>query len=394
MMVKLLCTLVMVLGLQVPFGTETLTLDSDHVFLMDADSGQVLINEGGDERIYPASMTKVMTALIVLENTDSTEETVYITNEMWNGLIEANASVAGFYPGSTPTVMDLLYGCLLPSGADAVNALCIHTAGDISSFVHMMNDRAAELGMTSTHYVNPTGLHHPDHVSTAHDTAVLFAYALRSDTFREIIGTAEYTTSEGMRLTSTVNAQAQSVPGFLGGKTGYTEHAGLCLASHAEINGTHLVLVTAHSTSPAGNLRDAMTVYAHYRAGYERRVIAEEGQEIAVLHFLDTKPDRTIRITVPEEIVMDLPQNARIECRTSGSTEITTPVQAGDLLYTYSFTVDGVSVYEQNIRATEDIKRNTLRYFLRITRNAVTSHPRFSVLCLLALILLLNRLRK
>ena len=147
---------------------------SEYVYLMDADSGQVLVNKNGDEKMFPASLTKIMTEILAIENLPDLDAQVTITSQMLSGLAEANASVAGFSAGDQPTVRDLLYGCALPSGADAVNALCYTVAGSVSDFVAMMNAKAAELCMNATHFVNATGLHDENHYSSARDIAILF----------------------------------------------------------------------------------------------------------------------------------------------------------------------------------------------------------------------------
>lgn len=165
-------------------------LISPEAVLMDADSGEVLAAKNADASIYPASMTKVMTALLVLEANPDLDTPVTLPGEIFPALQTEKASMAGFRPGETATVRDLLYGALLPSGAECCEALAREVSGSEEAFVASMNQKAAALGMASTHFCNPTGLHDPEHVSTARDMAVLLRAAMQNEMFRRIFATA------------------------------------------------------------------------------------------------------------------------------------------------------------------------------------------------------------
>ena len=183
--------------------------------------------------------------------------------------------MAGFRPGETATVRDLLYGALLPSGAECCEALAREVSGSEEAFVELMNQKAAELGMRSTHFCNPTGLHDPEHVSTVRDMARLLRAAMQNEGFRAILSAGRYAVPatdlhpEGFTMTSTFWAELGDVSlrrgQFLGGKTGYTSAAGLCLASAAQVKGKRYILVTAgakgnHGTEPY-HIEDAVRVY-------------------------------------------------------------------------------------------------------------------------------------
>jgi hypothetical protein len=146
-------------------------LVSPYAILVDADSGEAVAEKEADVSIYPASMTKVMTALLALEANPDLEQPVTLPEDIFPELRAEGASMAGFQPGETATVRDLLYGALLPSGAECCEALAREVSGSEEAFVELMNQKAAELGMRSTHFCNPTGLHDPEHVSTVRDMA-------------------------------------------------------------------------------------------------------------------------------------------------------------------------------------------------------------------------------
>lgn len=249
-------------------------LNSPHAILLRADSGEVLAEKDADSTIYPASMTKMMTALLAIEANPDLDTPVTLPEEIFPALQAQNASLAGFQPGETATVRDLLYGAMLPSGAECCEALAREVSGSEEAFVARMNQKAAELGMTATHFCNPTGLHDPEHVSTARDMAVLLRAAMQNEMFRTIFATARYTVPptnlhpDGFTMESTFWSELDGTElrrgKFLGGKTGYTSAAGLCLASAAEVKGKTYLMVTAgaqgnHNTEPY-HVDDAVNV--------------------------------------------------------------------------------------------------------------------------------------
>ena len=184
-------------------------LVSPYAILVDADSGEAVAEKKADVSIYPASMTKVMTALLALEANPDVEQPVTLPEDIFPELRAEGASMAGFRPGETATVRDLLYGALLPSGAECCEALAREVSGSEEAFVELMNQKAAELGMRSTHFCNPTGLHDPEHVSTVRDMARLLRAAMQNETFRAVLSAGRYTVPatglhpEGFTMTST-----------------------------------------------------------------------------------------------------------------------------------------------------------------------------------------------
>jgi len=251
------------------------TLNSPYAILMDASTGEVLAEQNADTQMYPASMTKILTAVTAMESVNSLDEIVTMPYEIYATLYEEGASMAGFEAGEQASVRQLLYGVILPSGAECCIALADLIDGSESAFVQRMNEKAQALGMSSTHFVTCTGLHDAQHYSTVRDIAVLLQYALQSSDFREIFTAHSHSVAptaqhpEGFTFYSTMfqSLGDASVTGgeILGGKTGYTEEAGLCLASLAQVNGREYILVTAgapgsHDTEPLHTI-DAKAVY-------------------------------------------------------------------------------------------------------------------------------------
>ena len=245
------------------------------MILIDRETDSILAEKGSKEKIYPASLTKIMTALVAIENLSDLDEEIYLSHENFDGLYEQQASMAGFSPGEVVSLRDLLYGDLLSSGAECAKTLAIEVSGSEDAFVQQMNDRAKELGLSNTHFTNAYGFHDSNHYSTAKDVATLLNKALENETFREIFLTSSYVTKptefnpEGILLESTLFSKMDT-PYFeggqiLGGKTGYTDEAGLCLASLGEKNGKEYILVTAGAnggpdTEPY-HITDAFSIY-------------------------------------------------------------------------------------------------------------------------------------
>ncbi len=247
---------------------------SRNAVLMQAKGAKVLGASLENEQIYPASMTKMMTAIVSIEELDSLDEEITLTTAEFDGLGERDATRAGFEPGETVSARHLLYGVLLPSGAECCIALADHIAGSEAAFVEMMNAKARKLGMTKTHFCDTTGLHDPDHYSTVFDMATLLRYCIKNDDFREIIESPWHYTGptnvhpDGITFYSTLfnNVEDPHVTEgiLLGGKTGFTNEAGLCLASYARIGGQDYIFVTAGAPAGTGNplhVEDAMNVY-------------------------------------------------------------------------------------------------------------------------------------
>lgn len=248
------------------------SIDSDYAILIDLSSNTVVAQKDPDATIFPASMTKIMTLIVAYENCKNFDDTFVMTAEITDPLFIANASVAGFSVGEAVTIRDLLYGAILPSGGDATDALAIYTAGSIEKFVDMMNKKVLEMGLSNTHFANPSGLHDNDHYSTPHEMAMILQYALKIEGCREILSTYQYTTEktsyhpEGLLLTSTMFSRMKGdesgVAEVLAGKTGFTNEGLHCLASLARTDdGKEYVLVTAHASEKYGPIFDCINVY-------------------------------------------------------------------------------------------------------------------------------------
>lgn len=250
-------------------------LYSTSAILIDLDTGEVLNQRNSGQIIYPASLTKMMTVMVALENIPDTSASATLSEDLFPPLYEEGASMAGFEPGETAAYQDLLYGAILPSGGECCVALAQNIAGSEEAFVEKMNEKAAALGLKHTHFTNTTGLQDINHYSSVEDMALILQEALKNETFREIFTTKTYSVAptnlhtQGFTfhnsMFETMEKAGIQDSYIQGGKTGFTSDAGLCLASLGEVNGTSYVLVTAHAdgshdTDPY-HIMDAVSVY-------------------------------------------------------------------------------------------------------------------------------------
>lgn len=257
-------------------------LYSAHMLLMDLENQNIIARVKSDEKIYPASLTKIMTAVVCLEAAGDLSDSVSLSQENYDALNKKNASMAGFMPGETVSALDMFYGMMLPSGADAAATLAEKYFGSEEKCAMAMNGRADTLGMHQTHFTNVTGLHDDDHYTTLEDMAKLLVYALDDDMFRKIFTTSVYETSKtaahphGIVLESTffsrISLDTMETLTLLGGKTGFTDQAGLCLATLANAGGREYILITAGAPGRSSNspfhIVDAVNVYENLTEKY------------------------------------------------------------------------------------------------------------------------------
>lgn len=242
---------------------------SEAAALFDISGREVLYSKEAFEKMYPASITKVMTALVAIKEGDL-KSRVLVTDDAV--ITESGATLCGIEPGDTLTLEQLLYGLMLPSGNDAGAAIAVHIAGSVEDFADMMNEEAKSLGATGTHFVNPHGLNDPDHYTTAYDLYLIFNEALKYPVFRQIVGATAYTANYHNKNSEPVSKTWKGGNWFMtgeretpdglkvfGGKTGTTQAAGYCLimASRDESEKEYISVVLKADSRP--HLYDNMT---------------------------------------------------------------------------------------------------------------------------------------
>lgn len=245
-------------------------VDGTYAVLLDMTTGRVLAAKNANVAANPASITKVMTLLVAVENIKNLDEEYTMTWQIINPLWEQGANITGLETGETVPLRDLLYGCILPSGADATIALADYVAGSEEAFAELMNQKAVELGCTNTHFTNTSGLHNRLHKTTAMDMALIMAAAMRNPVCAEVLSTREYTMMatdhhpDGLPLISTLfKTLDQSI--IKAGKTGYTNQARNTLVTYTiGPNGHEYVYVTMDNSRHQKALADTFAVYKEF----------------------------------------------------------------------------------------------------------------------------------
>ena len=370
------CTFVIALSTLLPVTATDDAFDlgknlySTNYIFLDADTGQVLSAKKQDEQISIASLTKMMTVLLAIENSSSLNQTVTITDEMIDGLYEEQASVAGYVTGDTATVLDLCYAAAIPSAADAANALAIQIGGSFEKFYQMMNDKAAQLGMDHTVFKSAHGLDREGQYSTVEDVSKLLRYALQNPTFKEIFSTKEHTTQAttyypfGIPLASTIWAYADTygynLTNLSGGKTGYTLQAGRCIAYWATVNDMNIIAVTAGASTNVeqySNLSDAQTALTSL-ASWHKKTILKKNDVVSTIEYKSFMHTANIDVKMDKDITLDLPAN--VEC----TYEVDLPKKFSAELYdqniqaTITFTADNKTIYTKTISITLSQEKN------------------------------------
>lgn len=386
--------LVMAVSLCVPaFALDDPKPHCTSAIVVDGDNNEVLYDYNAYEKRYPASVTKIMTTLVVLRAIDAGELTLdtQVTASKEAVTLPEGSSTAGIVEGEVLTIEQLLYCDLLPSGNEACNILAEALCGSEEAFVERMNQTAADLGMTGTHFANPHGLHDPDHYTTAYDIYLMASAAMKYDIFRKIVSTPTYTleptnkVSEPRVLHST-NALISNwyVSGVtyskaIGIKTGYTEEAGRCLASAAtdEQGRTFycVVLGSEYAQDAAGNWKfysfsESSRLLEWAFNNFSRTTLLSETSDNVIREIPVTlagdvghvlaQPVGSIEATVPEydpakaELKMDLPKS------------LEAPIQKGQVVGSVSLIYNGINYGSLDMVATDDVERSNFQYTMKV----------------------------
>lgn len=362
-------------------------VDATAALLVDADYNVVLYEFNAHEKRYPASITKVMTALLTLEAVDrgelSLSDMITAPEGIHNGLA-ADGSTQNIKSGEVMSLKDLLYCVLLPSANEACNVLAYAVAGGVDEFVALMNQRAAELGMTGTHFANTHGLHDDNHYTTAWDIWLMAHEAMKNETFREIVSTKEYyvpaTNISDQRHFYNTNAllTALKYSGYvyqpaIGIKTGSTGEAGLCLVSAAEQDGRTLYCVVlgaelAHQPDNSYKRMNFVESSRLLKWGFDNfsyRTILESSDPVAQIEVTlsDTdhvlvRPEGTLSALLPN----DLDLSEFTQTVTLDAESVEAPVTEGQVLGKITLSYDGEEYGTLDLVALNDVARSELLY--------------------------------
>ena len=357
--------------------------------VVDGDHGEVLYEFNARQRMYPASITKIMTSLVVLDAVGAGEISLdtQVTASAQAVDLPWDSSTAGIKAGEILTVLDLLYCDLLPSGNEACNILSEAVAGTSAEFVARMNAKARELGMADTHFMNPHGLHDPEHYTTAYDIYLMASAAMDNETFRTIVRTPSYTlpatnlqpertiySSNG--LLSSFYAIGYTYGKAIGIKTGNTGEAGRCLASAAvdELGRTFycVVLGTEYTQNEDGSwnrwsFSESRRLLEWAFENFHRITLLDQDTEDVMREvkvslsdegdYVLARPEGSIEATMPSDYD---PKQAKLDYKLPA--EMEAPITAGQKLGTVTLTYDGVEYGTLDMVAADDVERSEFLY--------------------------------
>ncbi|KUO78519.1 MAG: hypothetical protein APF81_19015 [Desulfosporosinus sp. BRH_c37] len=305
------------------------SIRGESAYLIDYQSGQELYNNNADEKLFPASTTKILTGLLTIEHGHLDDEVTISNTVLDNNLVYGTR--INLQPGEQLTVRDLLYATLLNSANDAAVALAEYVGGNVPNFVNMMNDRAKQIGATNTHFVNPSGLTDSGHYTTAHDLALIAKEAYPNTLFDQIVNTKNYTIhrSKNIQPTEMVNENKLlwNNPDVNGIKTGYTSEALNCYVASATKDGRTEIGVILKA--PVGTIWSDMTSLLDYGfSEYSNTIYKPAGTVIDTIN-VDAKPvdlvlDKPIYVTEPTDNKDQIsPIKLQVETPPSNLTQVT-----------------------------------------------------------------------
>jgi D-alanyl-D-alanine carboxypeptidase (penicillin-binding protein 5/6) len=360
---------------------ENFTVAAKAALLIDLNSGRTLYEQNADEKVYPASLTKIMTCLLALENGNLSDVVTVSESALSN--LDPSSSTANLKAGEQMTLENILYCMMVVSANEACDVVAEHIAGSIPAFVEMMNARAAELGCTGTHFANPHGLHDENHYTTAHDLALITEAALKSETFKQITSTVKYTVpatnmSDARELETTnkllidSNNNPYYYPKATGIKTGYTSYAGRCVISTAKDGDMYLLGIVCGAdtvTLDSGvtemeSFPECIRLFNYGFDNYSYVTVLSTLYPVAQVSVANSAGSEAVAVAPAEDVRLLLPNGydqdqLKTEIQLTQDT-VEAPVSAGTVLGTDTVTYNGEIVGKTNLTAIADVARSEI----------------------------------
>ena len=383
----------------------THTVNAKAAILYEVNTDTVLMEQDADMKLFPASTTKLMTALIALEY-GNPDDVVTVTNEAIDGLYELG-SASYLLNGEQISFMDLMRYLLIGSGNDAANALAIHVSGSVEGFVDLMNNKAQELGMTNTHFVNPHGLHNEEHYTSARDLLTLTKVVMENEIIADLVAqdelvlpvtnkhdrtTTKYTTNHLLTKKSTGEYYYE---GAIGIKTGTTTPAGLCLVAGC-VKGDYtyysVVLGCEKMEGRSLQFEETIKLFNWGAATWSQQVMLSSSQPIADVPVRLGDEKDTVVVRPSDNITAMLPNTFEtddLEMDYTLAEDVVAPVKAGDVLGELTVRYEDKE-YQLDLVAADDVERSTMLYVLdRVTAFFTSTTFKIIVAAIVALIAIL-----
>ena len=358
-MLAIFVLLVLLAGALLPaVRAAELDLPAPSYVLMERSTGEVLLEHNAHERLRPASVTKVMTLLLIMEALDD-------GRIGWDDMVQTSAAVAAkggsqiyLEENEQLPLEEMLKSIVVSSANDCACAMAEHIAGSEAAFVEMMNARAEQLGMTDTRFVNCTGLDDEpeaaEHLTTAYDIALMSRELLGHEAIKKYTTIWMDTVRDGQFGLSNTNKLVRFYDGTTGLKTGYTSAAGHCLSASAERNGMELIAVVLHCASSTDRFESAKALLNYGFSNYAL-VTPEPGELPAVPVTLGTAAEITPVLADETPILIDKALAAGVETRVCVDESVTAPVETGQTLGTLTITSGGQTIAERDLIAPEPV---------------------------------------
>lgn len=355
-------------------------MEAPNLLIGDISTEKIIYEKNAEQKIYPASVTKLLTALLVIENCELDEIVTVSENAVFSvpsGYVNANLQV-----GEQLTVEDLLYVMLIPSANDAANALAEHVGGSIESFGAMMNSRAKELGCTGSNFTNPSGLHQKEHYTTTNDLYLIAKEAITKTTIKKILSTTIYTLPKTNKYTgksrvfATTNYMIKkSLKNYyrdycIGGKTGYTTEAKNCVVEYAEKDGIQLIAIVMGENAKVKGQKflDAIEMFEYVFEKYENKKVATKNEKYETIKINNgTKDTKSLDIIYKEDINILKEKESNMEIKKEVEyTNVKAPIQKNDVVGKITYKYDGI-IYETELIANSNVEESkTLENLIKI----------------------------
>ena len=381
-------------------NSENITIDSNSAILIDTKTQKVLYEKNSNEKMYPASTTKILTAIITLENSNLSD--IATVSSYAVSALGPEYSSANLKYGEQLTVEQLLQLLLIHSANDAAIVLAEHVAGSVNSFISIMNTRTYELGLKNTNFTNVYGGHDENHYTTASDLSKIMKYCMSNDNFRQISGSASCsipaTNMSDIRQYESTNelivpTNSSYYPYITAGKTGFTTPAGECLVSSAFHNNIELICITLGGYTPLSRFTDTRHLFEYGYSNYSIQTIVESNSLIDTIE-VPTSPISSIPLDLysTDTIATLLPNNTSIDSlayKIDIRNNLLAPIKSGEVIGNITYTIDNIP-YTTNLISATEIQESMDFYYLLISLVIL-----FIILTSLILIILIKRfLRK
>ena len=373
------------------YAAENISIKSGAGLLVERSKGKVLFDKNAYEKMYPASTTKILTAIVVLENTKLDDMATVSKNALEtipNGYVTCNLQI-----GEELSVKDLMYALMVKSANDAAVVLAEHVGGSVEGFSDMMNEKAKEIGCKNTHFVNPNGIHNANHYTTAYDLYLMAEYALSfeyTNEFRDFVSKTSYTlpatnmypaedrsfttTNELIKINNNNRKDNYYYKNALGIKTGHTSQAGYCLVSSSSRDNLEFISVILDGGFDENGLSERYTeTIKLFNFGYDNFTLTKLKEENNIIDTITvekaTKETATLNLLIKDEITVINDKSTdidKIEPKIELKENIIAPIAKGEVLGTITYVVDDIE-YKSELLAEHDVEKFDITFELIVT---------------------------